>query len=94
MNIDDFIWLPAIVEKLESKHGVSPDEAEEVFFNKPRFHFVETGLRAGEDVYSAGGRSIGGRYLIVFFIHKGANSALIISARDMDREERRRYERK
>lgn len=94
MNIDDFIWLPAIVEKLESKHGVSPDEAEEIFFNKPRIRFVETGLRSGEDVYSASGRSNGGRYLIVFFIHKDANSALVVSARDMDREERRRYERK
>ena len=37
MNIDDFIWLPAIVDKLESKHHVMPDEVEEVFFNKPRF---------------------------------------------------------
>jgi uncharacterized DUF497 family protein len=94
MNIDDFIWLPTIVEKLESKHGVLPDEAEEVFFNKPRFRFVETGIRMGEDVYSASGRTNGGRYLIVFFIRKENNYALIISARDMDHTERRRYDRK
>ncbi len=94
MNIDDFIWLPTIVDKLESKHGVMPDEVEEVFFNKPRFRFVETGLRAGEDVYSASGRTSGGRYLIVFFIRKESDYALIISARDMDRMERRRYDRK
>lgn len=94
MNVDDFIWLPSIVDKLESKHGVMPDEAEEVFFNKPRFRFVETGFRRGEDVYSAAGRTDSGRYLIVFFILKEINSALIISAREMDREERRRYDRK
>lgn len=94
MNIDDFIWLPAIVDKLESKHHVMPDEVEEVFFNKPRFRFVETGWRSGENVYSASGQTSGGHYLIVFFILKENNAALIISAREMDREERRRYGRK
>jgi len=93
MNIDDFIWLPIIVDKLESKHGVLPDEVEELFFNRPRFRFVETGIRTGEDVYSASGRTNGGRYLIVFFIRKENNSALIISARNMDGKERRQYGR-
>ena len=32
--IDDFIWLPDIVDKLATKHHVSQDEAEEVFFNR------------------------------------------------------------
>ena len=32
--------------------------------------------------------------LIIFFIHKHANMALILSARDMDKKERNRYERK
>ena len=32
MYIDDFIGLPDIEEKLEVKHKVSRDEAEEVFF--------------------------------------------------------------
>ena len=30
MYIDDFIWLPDIVEKLIVKHGVTQDEAEEI----------------------------------------------------------------
>jgi hypothetical protein len=29
--IYDFIWLPDIIEKLESKHRVLPEEVEEVF---------------------------------------------------------------
>lgn len=94
MVIDDFVWLPDIVEKLASKHGVTEEEAEEIFFNRPRFRFIESGHRPGEDVYSAGGQTDAGRYLIVFFIHKSANTALILSARDMDQKERRRYERK
>jgi len=57
MFIDGFIWLPEIVEKLSVKHRISTDEAEEVFFNGPRFRFVEGGLRAGEDVYAATGQT-------------------------------------
>jgi uncharacterized DUF497 family protein len=94
MYIDDFIWLPDFVEKLQVKHNVTLDEAEQVFFNRPRYRFVEVGQRPGEDVYSASGQTDAGRYLIVFFICKGKNIALIFSAREMDEQERRRYERK
>lgn len=94
MFIDDFIWLPDIVEKLIERHQVTQDEVEEVFFNRPRYRFVESGDRPEEDVYSASGQTDAGRYLIVFFIHKPDNTALILSARDMDKKERRRYERK
>ncbi len=43
MYVDDFLWLPAIVEKLLAKHQVTQEEAEEVFFNSPSFRFVERG---------------------------------------------------
>lgn len=94
MYIDDFIWLPGILDKVEVKHRVSQDETEEIFFNRPRYRFVESGHQKGEDVYSASGQTEAGRYLIVFFIHKSSNAALILSVRDMDKKERRRYERK
>lgn len=94
MYIDDFVWLAEIANKVATRHRVTLDEAEEVFFNNPRYRFVESGHRIGEDVYSAGGQTDAGRYLIVFFIYKGDNTALILSARDMDTAERRRYERK
>ena len=94
MIIDDFVWLPDIIDKLASKHQVTEDEAEEIFFNRPRYRFAEFGHRSGQDVYSAWGQTDAGRYLIVFFIHKSANTALILSARDMDDKERQRYERK
>ena len=94
MYIDDFIWLPNILEKLAVKHHVVPEEVEEVFFNSPRYRFVESGYRPDEDVYVASGQTDADRYLNVFFIHKRANTALILSARDMDTTERRRYERK
>ena len=68
MYIDDFIWLPDIIEKLAVKHRILQDEVEEVFFNEPQFRFVELGYRDGEDVYAALGGTDAGRYLIVYFI--------------------------
>ena len=94
MYIDDFIWLPDILDKLYVKHHVTQDEVEEIFFNYPKYRFVELGYEIGEDIYSARGQTDAGRYLIVFFIHKLDNIALILSARDMDSKERKRYERK
>lgn len=94
MYIEDYIWLPDVLVKLFVKHNVTQSEVEEVFFNRPKFRFVESGYRKGEDVYSASGQTDAGRYLIVLFIHKENNLALILSARDMDQKERRRYERK
>ncbi len=94
MYIDYFRWLPDIIEKLAVKHHVTQDEVEEVFFNHPKYRFVELGQRPDEDVYSASGQTDANRYMIVFFIYKKPNTALILSARDMDKKERKWYERK
>lgn len=94
MYIDEFVWLPDIIDKLAYKHHISPEEVEELFFNHPRFFFMEKGRVVGEDLYMALGQTDAERYLSVFFIRKQAYLALIISARDMDAKERRRYGRK
>lgn len=80
--------------KILVKHHIIQDEVEEVFFDRPRYRFVESGYITGENVYSASGQTDTGRYLIVFFIHKLGATALILSARDMDSKERSGYERK
>jgi uncharacterized DUF497 family protein len=94
VRVDDLIWMPGIVEKLAAVHEVSEDEVEEVFRNRPRFRFIESGHIQGEDVYSAEGQSDVGRYLVVFFILKSTGEALIISVRAMTGRERKRYGRK
>lgn len=94
MKITGFIWLPEIVEKLDSKHNIDTDEILELFDGKPMVRFVERGQREGDDVYAALGQTEAGRYLIVFYVHKADGQALVISARDMSRGERRRYERR
>ena len=94
MKIENFIWLQDIIDKLAFKHQVDIREVEEVFENRPKIRFVQKGDRKSEDVYIALGRSEAGRYLAVIFIHKKNNDALIVSARDMAKKERKQYERK
>lgn len=94
MRIEGLIWLDEIIEKLVSKHGVRQNEIREVFADRPSFRFVEKGHRKGENVYAAMGQTQAGRYLIVFFVHKENRHALILSARDMTKAERKRYQQK
>lgn len=94
MRIDEVVWLAEIVDKLERKHGVSVDEAEEVLHGAGRTFRVEDGLVPGEDLFAVYGQTSNGRYLIVFYIAKSSSRALVISARDQSLKERQRYGRK
>lgn len=94
MRIECILWLEEILEKLWRKHQVDEHEVVEVLQNRPKFRFVERGLREGEDVYVAAGRTDAGRFLLVFFVLKASGEALILSARNMSPAERRRYEQK
>jgi len=94
MHINDIVWLDEIVDKIESEHHVYQEEVEQVFYNRPQYRKGQKGKYEGEDLYYAYGRNDSGRYLFVVFIYKLNKNALIISARDMDDDERRRYARK
>ncbi|MBK6432712.1 BrnT family toxin [Candidatus Amarolinea dominans] len=94
MQIIDILWLPDIVEKLASKHGIESAEVEELFAGRPQFRRIQRGKIHGEDLYSTMGRTGSGRYVIVYFIRKSSGTALVISARDMDSGERKQYGRK
>ena len=92
MEIRELVFLDRIVEKLDRKHRVKPQEVEEIFFQSPKIRFVEKGYRKDENVYAALSQTYAGRYLIVFFVYKQNKNALILSARDMDNAERKRYQ--
>ena len=94
MRIVDIIWLPHVIDKLASKHRVTPEEVDEVLFSRPLYRKVQKGHVPGEDVYAALGRTQAGRYLIVIFVYKQTREALVLSARDMERKERRQYDRR
>lgn len=91
MVINGLVWLDEVVEKIVAKHHVTQAEVEEALGSRARFRRMMRGRFRGEDVYAALGRTQAGRHLIVFFIHKRTADALILSARDMDEKERRRY---
>lgn len=93
MKITKIIWLAQFVEKLERKHGVSTDEVEEIFANHPTIQLIERGVVAGEHLYRALGQTGAGRYMAAFFIYKGRDRALVISARDASNRERKNYAR-
>jgi uncharacterized protein len=92
LRVERIIWVPDIVDKLAIKHGVVLTEVEEVLYSQPLIRRMKRGHRPGEDVYAALGQTMAGRYLIVFFVYKRTQEALVVSARDMDQGERRSYE--
>ena len=92
--IEDIIWLDTIAEKLAWKHNILTSEVEEVLSGKCRVFKKEKGKVEGENLYNALGQTKPGRYLSIFFIKKLGNKALVVTARDMNRRERRRYEKK
>lgn len=94
MKIESLVWFDEIIEKLGRKHHVHQNEVREVLSNKSYFRFIEKGHRSGDNVYAAMGQADSGRYLIVFFVYKTDKRAIILSARDMTRAERRLYEKK
>ena len=95
MQIDYIVCPDDIEEKLVKKHHLTLREARQALLNEPRIRFAEKGFTEGEDVYAAFGQTFGGRYLSVFFVFKPRdNTAVIISARDMSKKERKSYARK
>ena len=93
MKVQDIIWLAEIEDKIVRKHQIWPEEAEEVLLAQPQVRFVERGHRPGEDLYVAFGQTEDGRYLAIFFVLKVPGVALVITAREMTRNERRTYGR-
>ena len=95
IHIENVVCPIEIEDKLEFKHQVMVREARQLLLNRPRIRFAEKGNVQGENVYAAFGQTYSGRYLVVFFVYKPlVATAVIISARDMELPERRRYARK
>ena len=94
VTINDIIWPERIVEKLAWKHNVLPSEVEEVLSGDCKIFRKEKGRVEGEHLYNALGKTEAGRFLSIFLIKKLGNKALIVTARDMTKQERKRYGKK
>ena len=94
MKIRSVIIPQSVLDKLQWKHSVSGREVREILERNPKIRRIERCYVACEDLYAASGQTEFGRYLIVYFIHKSTTDALVISAREMDEQEKGRYGKK
>ena len=86
-----FDWDRGNLDKNWTLHGVPFWECEQVFFNEPLLVVEDVSHSGAEKRYYALGRTEAGRRLFVVFTIR-RNLVRVISARDMSRRERKRYE--
>lgn len=85
MRISGFEWDDGNVLHLALRHGVEPEEAEEVFAAAPLFRRTKGGH------YAVFGRTRAGRLLVIIF-ERGADGLVrVITGWDMNAAERRYY---
>jgi len=87
----DFEWDEGNIKKNWERHRVSHIECEEIFFNRPIIVKNDEPHSTGEDRYFVLGKTDAGRLLFIVFTLRG-NKIRIISARDINRKERKIYE--
>lgn len=85
MRVTTLAWDDENVEHI-AKHGVRPEEVEEVCFGPKNVV-----LRARENRYAVLGRTAAGRYLKVIMTLPVTGRSRVITARDMTDRERRYY---
>lgn len=90
--MDGFDWDWANIEKNKIKHGVEPNECEEIFFERPLVTLKDIKHSQTERRYKALGITKKGRKLHVTFVIR-KNKIRVISTRDQSRKERKLYEK-
>lgn len=85
-RIRAFEWDTANEEHV-ARHGITPQEIEEVFRDRVYIKHSRSGR------YYVAGRSGTGRQLILI-VEKAGSAIRVITARDMDRQERRLYRKR
>jgi len=89
-EIIEFVWDKGNEDKSKKSHNVEWWECEEVFLNFPLYLFPDIKHSDREERFFAFGRSQGNRLLtIVFTIRQ--KKIRVISARDMNKKERKIY---
>lgn len=92
-RVEGFDWDAGNSRKNADKHGVTQAEAEQVFLSEPLLMLHDDQHSVVESRYHALGRTDAGRHLHVTFTLRGSGRLIrVISARDMHRKERARYE--
>ena len=91
-QITGFQWDDGNDWKNVDRHGVSQSESEEIFANIPLLVVYDGHHSQREERFNALGRTTSGRLLhLTFTLREGNTLIRVISARDMNRQERERY---
>ena len=91
-DIEGFELDAGNVSKSRTKHGVTPAQAEQVFFNEPLVLLPDEKHSGGETRLFALGHMNDGRRLFVAFTVRGGKIR-VISCRAMSRKERGIYDK-
>jgi uncharacterized DUF497 family protein len=86
-----FEWDTNNSDKITTKHAVTPTECEQVFFNVPIIVGDDVKHSESENRFYVLGQTDAGRLLFLVFTVR-SEKARVISARDMNKNERRVYE--
>lgn len=92
-KLTGFEWDKGNIDKSYQKHGITPNEAEEVFLDEEILLLEDTQHSQVEERFKAIGKVIKGDILLVVFTIRKANIR-IISVRKANPKERRLYEQK
>jgi len=88
-----FQWDKGNIDKNLIRHHVENWECEQVFFNRPLLVLDDARHSVSENRWAAFGKTDGDRFLVVIFTARD-NLIRVISARDMNRRERKFYDEK
>jgi uncharacterized DUF497 family protein len=88
VRIDRVLWSSRSVAHI-ARHEITPEEVEDVLFNPP----LDARRGKHEGTYLVFGRTRNGRRLVVVIAPRPRNSWYVVTARDVDRAERRRMRR-
>ena len=88
-----FQWDRGNIDKNLIKHDVENWECEQLFFNRPLLVLDDPKHSASEKRWAAFGKTDKERFLMVIFT-KRKNLIRVISARDMNKRERKFYNEK
>lgn len=87
-----FQWDKGNIDKSYKKHGISPNEAEEIFLDEELKVLKDIRHSQKEERFIALGKTFTGKKLFVVFTVR-QEKIRVISARPMNRKERRIYEK-
>lgn len=91
-KITGFEWNKGNIDKSYRKHGITPNESEEIFLDESIA--IERDIRHEEveDRYIGIGKTLHGKLLFIVFTLRN-NALRVISARRANKKERRLYEK-